>query len=86
LNNVETTLSQGDKQVVVAQVDQVELESNSVDGTTKPRIKSIGGLVNFVIAQVDKREDKIIEFRDGEEGSEVSGINLGPLKFKNRNK
>lgn len=58
------------------------LESES----PKIKIRSIGSLVNFVIAKVDHREDKIIEFKDNDEGSEVSGINLGVLKFKSRNK
>jgi hypothetical protein len=48
------------------------------------KIRSIGSLVNFVIAKVDRRSDKIIEFKDGDEGSEVSGINLGLLKLKGR--
>ena len=73
-------------EVVMAQIDESEVEDYSEAEKTKPRIKSIGGLVNFVIAQVDKRDDKIIEFKDGEEGSAVSGINFGPLKFKSRNK
>jgi len=48
------------------------------------KIRSIGSLVNFVISKVDHREDKIIEFKDGEEGSKVSGINLGVVKLKSR--
>lgn len=50
------------------------------------RIRSVGTLVNFVISKVDRRDDKIIEFKDGEEGSAVSGINLGLIKLKSRNK
>lgn len=50
------------------------------------RIRSVGSLVNFVISKVDRREDKIIEFKDGDEGSEVSGINLGLIKLKSRNR
>ena len=50
------------------------------------RIRSVGSLVNFVISKVDRREDKIIEFKDGDEGSEISGINLGLIKLKSRNK
>lgn len=73
-------------EVVVASVDENKGEDYREAETTNPRIRSVGGLVNFVIAQVDKRDDKIIEFRDGEEGSTVSGINIGPLKFKSRNK
>jgi hypothetical protein len=48
------------------------------------RVKGIGGLVNFVIAQVDKREDKLIEFTESDEGTEISGINLGLLKIKSK--
>lgn len=50
------------------------------------RIRSVGSLINFVISKVDRREDKIIEFKDGDEGSEVSGINLGLIKLKSRNR
>ena len=53
---------------------------------TSKRIRSVGSLVNFVISKVDRREDKIIEFKDGDEGSEISGINLGLIKLKSRNK
>lgn len=63
-----------------AEAQLVESESPKV------KIRSIGSLVNFVIAKVDHRENKIIEFKDSDEGSEVSGINLGVLKFKSRNK
>ncbi|WP_423149106.1 hypothetical protein [Rubrolithibacter danxiaensis] len=48
-------------------------------------IKSVGGLVNFVVSKVDKRKDKIIEFTDTDEGSIVSGLNLGFVKIKSRN-
>ena len=50
--------------------------------TPPRRIRSVGSLVNFVISKVDRREDKIIEFKDGDEGSEISGINLGLIKIK----
>ena len=52
--------------------------------TSPKRIRSVGSLVNFVISKVDHRDDKIIEFKDGDEGSEVSGINLGLIKLKSR--
>jgi len=72
--------------VVLAQHDPVTDDPDIESEPSKQRIRSVGGLVNFVIAQVDKRDNKIIEFRDGDEGAAVSGINLGPLKFKSRNK
>lgn len=57
------------------------------DPDQQHRVKTVGDLVNFVIGKVDPREDKIIQFTNDEEGgSEVTGINLGLLKFKNRNR
>jgi len=60
--------------------EEINPDESEVRGQRK--IRSIGSLVNFVIAKVDKREDKLIEFKDSDEGSEVSGINLGLVKFK----
>lgn len=51
----------------------------------RTRIKSVGDLVNFVIAKVDQREDKVIEMSDNDEGTSISGINLGVLKIKSGN-
>ncbi len=62
--------------------DEIDPDESEVRGQRK--IRSIGSLVNFVIAKVDKREDKLIEFKDSDEGSEVSGINLGLVKIKGK--
>ena len=62
--------------------DEINREETELRGQRK--IRSIGSLVNFVIAKVDKRDDKLIEFKDSDEGSEVSGINLGLVKIKSR--
>jgi hypothetical protein len=50
----------------------------------KPRhtIRSLGGLINAVVAKVDKRRDKIIEFTDEDDETNVTGINLGIVKIK----
>lgn len=48
------------------------------------KVRGVGGLVNFVISQVDKREDKLIEFKASDEGTELSGLNLGVLKIKSK--
>jgi len=60
-------------------------ESELADRTPKRKIRSIGGLVNYVVGKVDPRDDKVIEFTDNDEGTEVSGINLGLLKIKSKN-
>ena len=51
----------------------------------KPKRKAhgIGGLLNAVIATVDKRKDKLIEFTDSDDDeTNVLSINLGALKSK----
>ncbi|MDO3641916.1 hypothetical protein [Mucilaginibacter sp. L3T2-6] len=50
----------------------------------KRKVHGIGGFLNTVIAAVDKRKDKIIEFSnsDDDESSNISAVNLGILKFK----
>jgi len=49
----------------------------------KRGIHSLGDLINVVVAKVDKREDKLIEFSDtDDEQSTVTGINLGLIKIK----
>jgi hypothetical protein len=50
---------------------------------TKHKAHGLGGLLNVVIAAVDKRKDKIIEFSDADdEETNVMSINLGILKSK----
>jgi hypothetical protein len=47
----------------------------------------VGDLVNFVIAKVDKREEKIIKVSKTDEGdNEITGINLGLFKFSKSEK
>lgn len=60
-------------------VEQGQQEERQHNG-----IRSVGDLVNFVVAKVDKRKDKIIEFTEDEEGSLISGINLGVLKIRTK--
>lgn len=51
----------------------------------KHGIRSLGGLINVLVAKVDKREDKIIEFSDSDDDdteSNVTGVNLGVIKIK----
>ncbi|MDN5289175.1 MAG: hypothetical protein JWR38_5449 [Mucilaginibacter sp.] len=49
----------------------------------KRRIRSLGDILNVVIAAVDKREDKFIEFSNtDEDDATITGINLGIIKVK----
>lgn len=66
---------------------EIELLSSSLEPNTKRlKIGSLGDIVNFVVAKVDKREEKIIRISKTEESdNEVTGINLGLFKFSKQN-
>ena len=55
------------------------------EAVKKPRIHGLGSLLNVVIASIDKREDKVIEFTDTDEGDRITGINLGIIRIKKQN-
>jgi len=58
-------------------------KKDSVPVKTRHRIHSLGDLVNLVVAKVDKRKDKVIEFPNGEDGEgSIIGVNLGIIKIK----
>ncbi len=48
----------------------------------KSKLHSLGDLINSVVAKVDKRKDKFIEFTDKDEESLITGVNLGIFKIK----
>ncbi|QJD96900.1 hypothetical protein HH214_13975 [Mucilaginibacter robiniae] len=49
----------------------------------KHSIRSLGDVINVLVSQVDKREDKIIEFTDTDDDhADITGINLGIIKVK----
>jgi len=49
----------------------------------KRGISGLGGLINAIVAKVDKREDKLVEFTESnDDGALLSGVNLGLLKIK----
>jgi hypothetical protein len=67
---------------------QIVKEPVIADNTSKPdtakkhRIRGLGDLINVVVASVDKRKDKIVEFTDTDEGNALTGINLGFIRIK----
>lgn len=60
-------------------------ETQETTPVKKRGIHSFGGLINALVAKVDKRQDKIIEFTDTDDDdgeSNISGVNLGLVKIK----
>ncbi len=65
-----------------------QLPINKDDATpikTKHKIRTLGDFINVVVAKVDKRRDKIIEFADDDDDSIISAVNLGIIKLKKKN-
>ena len=64
-------------------IAQVPIKDKPAQQPKKHGIRNFGDIVNLVVAKVDKRKDKVIEFSDDDEdGSSITGINLGVIKVK----
>jgi len=72
------------KPVIAAAMPNIVDKQSIAAARPKHKAHGIGGFLNTVIAAVDKRKDKIIEFTesDDDDGSNVTAVNLGILKFK----
>ncbi|MBC8054546.1 MAG: hypothetical protein H7Y13_15910 [Sphingobacteriaceae bacterium] len=80
---IETVVSDNSSHLALVSEDDTEIPEEF----QKPKkIRSVGSLVNFVVSKVDKRKNKIIEFVDSDEGTMVSGVNLGLVKFGTKEK
>jgi low affinity Fe/Cu permease len=73
--------------IAQAPVERPTVMASNVEAAPakKHGIRSLGGLINVLIAKVDKRDDKLIEFSDSDDDdaeSNVTGVNLGVIKIK----
>jgi hypothetical protein len=58
------------------------ITQEAISVKSKHKVHSLGDLINVVVSKVDKRKDKIIEFTDTDDESNITGFNLGIIKFK----
>lgn len=68
------------------QIDKPTVVMASQAPAKKNRIRGLGGLLNAAISLVDRRDDKIVEFTNNEDGDTITGINLGIVSFKKEKK
>ncbi len=67
---------------LTAQVPVV-INQDTAPVKAKHKIHNLAGLLNAVVAKVDKRDDKIIVFGESDDDdSNVTGVNLGIIKIK----
>ena len=91
----ETTIQQAVKQAVdqlpgtalkpdkLASQDVTDTKLDSTLVKRRHKIHNFGDLVNLVVDKLDKREDKVIQFADDEDGdSHLTGVNLGIVRIK----
>ncbi len=75
-----------DPQANVEKPITASTEKQNTEPAKKRGIQSFGGLINAVVAKLDKRDDKLIEFSDGDDGDDnatkLTGVNLGLIKIK----
>lgn len=58
-------------------------QTSAVPAKAKHKGHTLGDLINVVIAQIDKRKDKFIEFSDTDDDqSTITGVNIGIIKIK----
>jgi hypothetical protein len=69
-----------EQQPIIAQVPASKDKGLAVK--PKHNSLSLGNLINAMVAKVDKRQDKIIEFTDDDGESSITGVNLGVIKIK----
>lgn len=76
------SLIPGPRQITVELPDANKINSP----LAKPihKMHSLGDFINAVVAKVDKRKDKIIEFTDTDEESLITGVNIGIIKIKKK--
>ncbi|MFS2190115.1 hypothetical protein ACCC92_25785 [Mucilaginibacter sp. Mucisp84] len=68
--------------VLIAQVPPHAVPATA-KSVKRHRIRSLGDVFNVVIAAVDKRKDKVIEFSNtDEDDATITGLNLGFIKVK----
>lgn len=80
------TIAPVETSTMVAALAEPDKESEPLEeDAPKTKTSSLGKLVNFVVSQVDRREDKLIEVSEERgEGLKVLGLNLGLVKMKNK--
>jgi hypothetical protein len=86
LNN-QTNKINKENSLTAQNITDENLQGNGNPLDRKLKIKSIGDLVNFVVAKVDKREEKIIKVsKTSESDIEITGINLGLIRYNKSEK
>jgi len=54
--------------------------------TERKGIRNVGDVVNLIVNTMDKRKDKLIQFRTDDDDSSISVVNIGPFRIGKKNR
>ncbi|MEH3112932.1 hypothetical protein [Pedobacter terrae] len=84
---IEEAILQPKEEVITAAVTTpVKTDEPVNDNEQSKGIRNVGDVVNLIVNKMDKRKDKLIQFRTDDDDSSLSSINIGPFKFGKRKK
>jgi hypothetical protein len=70
---------------ITEEASAINTEDAETAQSGRTRIRNAADLVNFVVDKLDKREQKILEFRtDDDDNTSLVAINIGPFKMNPR--
>lgn len=69
--------------VLAANVNEVIADEVIDSGYPSERkgIRNVGDVVNLIVNTMDKRKDKVIQFRTDDDDSSISVVNIGPFRI-----
>lgn len=83
----EAILQPEEKTVIVANPAAIKTDEPINDNEQSNKgIRNMGDVINLIVNKVDKRKDKLIQFRTDDDDSSLSSINIGPFKIGKRKK
>jgi len=88
-SKIEEAVLKTNSEVILASNPGNVVADEVVDNTNQNENKSIrnvGDVVNLIVNKMDKRKDKLIQFRTDDDDSSISSINIGPFKFGKKKK
>ncbi|MGZ3836482.1 MAG: hypothetical protein ACXVB0_23405, partial [Mucilaginibacter sp.] len=85
--NIKSSGAEETTAAIKQNVDMIAVQPVTAKSAVKKRgIHNMGDLVNIVVAKLDKRKNKVIEFTDTDDESTITAVNMGPLKIKKEDK
>ncbi|WP_029284019.1 hypothetical protein [Pedobacter sp. R20-19] len=79
----EAILQSKDETVLASNANTISIDEvvGEPDHAENKGIRNVGDVVNLIVNKMDKRKDKLIQFRTDDDDSSISSINIGPFRI-----